>query len=417
MNHPGAAPTISPTEVSVSGPTLLLTLSGPDRPGVTQTLFQMVAEHDVIVVDVEQIVMRGRLILAVLVANAVDEGHGPTSFAALEQGAVRVASELEMELIISPGLGDAQPVRSGRLFVAVLGAPLRPAAVAAVADRIAAHGANIDRIERRAYYPVTAIELLVSGAIGVDELRSELAGVSVDQGIDIAVQRSGLHRRAKRLVMMDVDSTLVQGEAIDALAERAGCSDAVQALTEAAMRGEVDFAESLRARVALLAGLDAREIDDVRRSLRLSPGARTLVRTLKRLGYQCGAVSGGFTQVIEGVAGELGLDFTAANELEIVDGRLTGALVGPVIDRAGKAAALKTFAERAGVPLAATVAVGDGANDLDMLAVAGLGIAFNAKPVVRERADAAVNVPYLDAILYLLGISREEVDVADAEDD
>jgi phosphoserine phosphatase len=219
-----------------------------------------------------------------------------------------------------------------------------------------------------------------------------------------------------RLVVMDVDSTLLQDEAIDLLAARAGRAQEVAALTAAAMRGELDFADSLHQRVALLAGLEAAVIDQVLDSLRLAPGARTLIRTLRRLGYRCAAVSGGFTQFTDRLAAELGLDYTAANTLEITGGILTGRVTGPVIDRAGKEGALRQFAARAGVPLSQTVAVGDGANDLDMIATAGLGIAFNAKPAVRSAADTSVSVPHLDAILYLLGISRDDVEAADAED-
>jgi phosphoserine phosphatase len=218
-----------------------------------------------------------------------------------------------------------------------------------------------------------------------------------------------------RLVVMDVDSTLVQGEVIEMLAERAGCLEEVAAVTTAAMHGDLDFAESLTRRVALLEGLDAGALDDVYDNLLLTPGARTLVRTLKRLGYRFAIVSGGFSQITDRLAAELGIDFAAANELEIVDGRLTGRIVGPVVDRQGKAEALRRFAAEVGVSPAATVAVGDGANDLDMLAAAGLGVAFNAKPVVQQAADTTVNVPFLDTVIYLLGISREEVEAADAE--
>ena len=219
------------------------------------------------------------------------------------------------------------------------------------------------------------------------------------------------------LVVTDVDSTLIQGEVIEMLAEHAGCADEVSAVTEQAMRGELDFEESLRARVSLLEGVPESALAEVKRSIVYTPGARTMVRTLKRLGYRFALVSGGFTQLIAPMAEELGIDYFTANELEIVDGRLTGRVVGPVVDRAGKAEALRRFAADARIPVKNTVAIGDGANDLDMLAAAGLGIAFNAKPVVRDQARTSVNVPYLDAIVYLLGITREEIEAADADDD
>jgi phosphoserine phosphatase len=294
----------------------------------------------------------------------------------------------------------------------VLGSPLAPAAITAIAGRIAASGANIDRIGRLAQRPVTCIEMDVSGG-NPDVLRADLARAAAEQGVDVAVQRGGLHRRAMRLIVMDVDSTLIQDEVIDLLAARAGCAAEVAKLTESAMRGQEDFASSLRERVALLAGLEAGVLDEVRGELRLTAGARTLIGTLGGLGYKFGIVSGGFVQVIEPLAAELGIDYVAANVLEIAAGKLTGRLSGPVIDRAGKADALRRFAADAGVPLSQTVAIGDGANDLDMIAAAGLGVAFNAKPVVRDAADTSLSVPYLDAVLYLLGISSEEVAAAD----
>jgi phosphoserine phosphatase len=385
--------------------TLLITLTGPDRPGVTSRLFAVLARHPLSVLDIEQVVIRGKLVLGVLL-----ECDGPPDLTGIHAAVTALAADLGLEAEITTGSGASGdvPARGGRLHVTVLGSPLAPAAITAIAGRIAASGANIDRIGRLARRPVTCIEMEISGGDPV-LLREDLARVAVTQGIDVAVQRGGLHRRALRLIVMDVDSTLIRDEVIDLLAARAGCAGEVAKVTAAAMRGELDFAASLRERVALLAGLDARVLDEVRSELRLTAGARILIGTLGGLGYKFGIVSGGFVQVIAPLAAELGIGYVAANELEISAGKLTGQLCGPVIDRAAKADALRRFAAEAGVPLSQTVAVGDGANDLDMIAAAGLGIAFNAKPVVRDAADTSLSVPYLDAILYLLGISSDEI--------
>ena len=392
--------------------TLLITLTGRDRPGVTSRLFGALARFPLSVADIEQVTIRGRLVLGVLVG--CDE---PPDLTAIYRAVTELANDLGLEAEITtssaepPSRAGAGGVR-GRMHVTVLGSPLQPSAVAAVAGRIAASGANIDRITRLASDPVTCVELDVSGADPVS-LREALARVAVESGVDVAVQRAGLYRRAMRLIVMDVDSTLIQDEVIDLLAARAGCAAQVARVTESAMRGELDFAASLQERVALLKGLDAGVLDEVRAGLRLTPGARTLIRTLKRLGYRCGIVSGGFTAVIQPLADELGIDYVAANTLEISAGKLTGQVIEPIIDRDAKTEALRSFARAAGVPLSQTVAVGDGANDLGMIGAAGLGVAFNAKPMVRDAADTSVNVPYLDTILYLLGIPRDAVDAAD----
>ena len=385
--------------------TLLITLTGRDRPGVTSRLFGALARYPLSVLDIEQVVIRGKLVLGVLLGC-----DSPPDLTGIYDAVSALAGDLGLEAEITTGSGATGdlPARGGRLHVTVLGSPLAPAAITAIAGRIAASGANIDRIGRLARNPVTCIEMEISGGDPV-LLRGDLARVAVAQGIDVAVQRGGLHRRALRLIVMDVDSTLIRDEVIDLLAARAGAAEEVAKATAAAMRGELDFATSLRERVGLLAGLDAGVLDEVRDELRLTAGARTLIGTLGGLGYKFGIVSGGFTQVIAPLAAELGIGYVAANTLEISAGKLTGRLSGPLIDRAAKADALRGFAADAGVPLSQTVAVGDGANDLDMIAAAGLGIAFNAKPVVRDAADTSLSVPYLDAILYLLGISSEEV--------
>ena len=385
---------------------LLLTVTGPDHPGVTAALFDVLAAHDAELRDVEQVVVHDRLLLGVVVAGA---GDG----AALRRALTATAAELEVEVEFTP-LGDEEhPAPGVRHHVTVLGHPLRPAALAGVARRLAACGANIERVLRLSSYPLAAYDLLVSGG-QTQVLRTELAAEAVQQAVDIAVEPATLWRRARRLVVLDVDSTLVQGEVIEMLAAQAGCEAQVAEVTAQAMAGELDFEASLRARVALLEGLPAAAVDAVRAQVRLTPGARTLVRTLKRLGYAVGIVSGGFSCVTADLVDELGLDHALANDLEIVDGRLTGRVRGRVVDRARKAEALREFAAEQGLTMAQTVAIGDGANDLDMLAAAGLGIAFNAKPVVREAADAALSVPFLDAVLFLLGVPRDEVEAADA---
>lgn len=387
-------------------PTVLLTLTGPDRPGVTTAVFEALSLPEVEVLDVEQVVVRGYLTLAVLVAPGEAES---VALAAVH----RVGADLGLHVSGLSGHGDNEKRRRNRLTVTLLGQPVMPVAVAAIAGTLAANGANIDRIRRLSRFPVTTLELDVSGGEH-EALRRELALVSNRHAVDIAISPAGLARRGRRLVVMDVDSTLIRDEVIELLAAHAGREREVAAVTERAMRGEIDFAESLHERVACLAGLPVSVIDEVRRSIVLTPGARTLCRTLRRLGFTLGVVSGGFIEVVAPLAEELGIHHVAANRLEVKAGELTGRVLGEIVDRPGKAAALRRFAEEEGLPLARTVAIGDGANDLDMLATAGLGVAFNAKPMVRERADAAVNVPYLDAVLYLLGIPRSEVEEADA---
>ena len=301
--------------------------------------------------------------------------------------------------------------------IVVLGRPITANAFGVLAREAAALGVNIDTIRGVSDYPVTGLELRVSvPADAGRRLQTALAGVAAEEGVDIALENYSLERRGKRLIVFDVDSTLIQGEVIEMLAARAGTEAKVVQITEAAMRGELDFEESLRERVATLAGLPAEVVDEVADEVELMPGARTTLRTLRRLGFHCGVVSGGFRQVIEPLAHELMLDYVAANQLEIVDGKLTGRVIGPIIDRPGKAKALRDFAHQAGVPMEQTVAVGDGANDIDMLAAAGLGVAFNAKPALREVADASLSHPYLDTVLFILGVTRGEIEAADAAD-
>ena len=388
----------------------LILISGVDAPGVTQALFAALDPFSITILDIEQVVIRGRLILTTLIS--LDPAHAQ----AIETDLLDATSKLSLDLAID--FSD-QPKREGRnsnLHIIVLSENLRPAGIGALASKIAEQGGNIDRIHRTASYPLTAIEFEVSLNLNDDKLKivqRELAEIAQNSGIDIAVEQSGLVRRAKRIVLLDMDSTLIQQEVIDLLAERCGVGAEVAAITQSAMRGELDFTESLTARVKLLAGANAEILESVKAGITLTPGARTLIRTLHKLGHKVGVVSGGFLDVIEPLLKELEIDFYRANKLEITDGKLTGNVLGSIIDENGKALALREFASAENVNLSQTIAIGDGANDLGMLELAGLGIAFNAKPAVRAAANSSINSPYLDSVLYLMGITRNEIEDAD----
>lgn len=392
----------------------LILLSGNDGPGVTQSLFETLAPFSITILDMEQVVIRGRLILTTLISL------NPAHADAIEEDLIALGERLGLDLAIdftdvSNPQTKTSSVHEQALQLVVLSRALKPEAIARVASVINQHQGNVDRFRRTAAYPVTAIEfdLSIPSTSSAVELKRDLADLALREGIDLAIEAGGLARRSKRIVLLDMDSTFIQQEVIDLLAENAGVGDQVKEITEAAMRGELDFAQSLTARTALLAGLNETAIADARGKITLTPGARTLVRTLHRLGHKVGIVSGGFVNVIEPLIDEMKLDFFKANVLEVSDGKLTGKIVGPIVDRAAKARFLQEFATREGVALSQTIAVGDGANDLDMLNAAGLGIAFNAKPAVKAQADSALNIPYLDAILFMMGIPREEIEEAD----
>ena len=391
----------------------LILISGVDAPGVTQALFAALEPFSITILDIEQVLIRGRLILTTLIA--LDPAHA----SAIEADLIETTNKLGLDLAIDFSVQPKGENKNSNLHIVVLSQDLRPASIGALARKIAEQGGNIDRIHRTASYPLTAIEFEVSLNLNEENLKviqRELAEIAQSNGIDIAVEQSGLARRAKRIVLLDMDSTLIQQEVIDLLAEMCGVGERVAAITESAMRGELDFAASLDARVKLLAGADMEILQSVKASITLTPGARTLIRTLHKLGHKVGVVSGGFLDVIEPLLQELKIDFYRANKLEIKDGKLTGNLLGAIIDKNAKADALREFADAENVSLAQTIAIGDGANDLGMLEIAGLGIAFNAKPAVRAAASSSINSPYLDSVLYLMGITRSEIEAADRVD-
>ncbi len=388
------------------GSTILVSVHGPDHPGISAGLMDVLAAGGARIYDIEQIVVRGRLTLNVL----IDVGEDKATIRDLLLFGWEEGLHVEFEVV------DPTPTAVKQMFVVtVLGASVGPDDFGGVARAIADGGGNIERIFRLSRYPVVSYELAVSGG-DIDQIREGLVLTAADRTIDVAIRPDGLERRAKRLVVLDVDSTLIQEEVVNLLAREAGVEDEVSKVTAAAMAGDIDFEASLRQRVAALEGLDRTAMDRVFAAITPTPGARTFIRALKRLGMKTAIVSAGFTRFADALAAELGIDFSLSNTLDVKEGVLTGRLVGEFVDGPRKAQFLRDLASREGISTAQVVAVGDGANDLDMLAAAGLGIAFNAKPIVRAHADTVVSAPYLDAILFLMGVRREHIEAADAAD-
>lgn len=383
----------------------LILLTGNDKPGITEALFATLSPFSVAILDIEQVVISHRLILTVLIS--LNPAHEKAIVADLLQ--CEQSMGVEIATLFSTNTPQSIAVKKGLLHVAILSTKLHPLALAAISGAMASVGANIERISRTASQPVIAIEFLISG-VEQSAVSAALAPIAVTHNVDIAVQPGGLLRLAKKLVQLDVDSTLIQQEVIELLAAKAGVGQEVIEITDLAMRGELDFEQSLRSRVKLLKGLPESAISEVQKEISLTPGARTLIRTLHRLGHSVAVVSGGFIDVIAPLLDSLEIKYVKANKLEIIDGFLTGNITGEVIDRAAKAAALREFAELENLTMSQTIAIGDGANDLDMIAAAGLGIAFNAKPAVKAVADSSLTAPYLDSVLYLLGIASEDVE-------
>lgn len=393
---------------------LLITVTGVDKPGITARVASLLASGGLGLLDVEQVVVQGNLNLTFV----VDAGTAKLGELPILKDLLWSARELGMVIdfrFASPP--ESKPTREAWALTLVSG-QITAAMLATAAEAAAARGFNIDKIGRLSGSKLASIELTLSKEVALagkneaDEqaLKTDLLALQATLGCDVALQREGLTRRSKRLVIMDMDSTLIRQEVIDELARKVGVYDKVAAITHRAMNGELDFDGALRERVALLAGAPATILDDVLADIELTPGAENLVRVLRRLGYRLAVISGGFIQVTEPLRQQLGLDYAFANELEVDNGKLTGRVIGPIVNRQRKADLLDSLAQAERVSLDQVIAIGDGANDLDMLHRAGLGIAFNAKQIVREQADYAINQRNLDAILYLLGITD-----ADAE--
>jgi phosphoserine phosphatase len=391
---------------------VLVTLAGPDRQGITAEVTGVLATGGAALLDVEQVVVHGQLTLCLLI------GSDPECTARVLDLLRTAAHRLDLDLATRPLPPDEPGAELAPVQVAVtvIGDNLDATGLHAVARVLARHGGNIERIHRLSDAGLTSLELIVSipGATSsdaLDERTREIRRALLEEvgRLDIAVQREGLTRRAKRLVAMDMDSTLIQLEVIDELAFRHGVGEQVADLTRRAMLGELDFEQSLRARVGLLAGLDVAVLDDIARNLPLTDGAASLVRVLRRLGYRTAVISGGFTFAAQALKDRLGLDYAYANTLERAGGKLTGRVLDPVVTPNRKADLLDLIAQGEGIELDQAIAIGDGANDLPMLERAGLGIAFHAKPKLTAAADTAVSHGGLDRVLYLLGLRGRDI--------
>lgn len=382
---------------------LLLTVSGKDHPGITARLTGVLAQHGAEILDIDQVVLHGRLTLCLRVS--LPPRHGALRDLLIEAKSMGVALELEP-------LGSTNEEPSGTSWVVTALSPrLHAQGLHALTRCLAEHNVNVEKVARLSEDCLSSIELRVRLNEDVDPqaLRRELLALATEGGFDVALQPASLYLRSKRLVVMDMDSTLIQIEVIDELARRAGVVDRVSDITERAMRGELDFDASLKERVALLEGLDAGALTEIAESLPLTEGAERLIRVLRRLGFRTAVLSGGFDVPAEALRSRLGIDYAFANTLEVREGRLTGRLVGPIVNAERKAELLEEIAGREGILLDQVIAVGDGANDLLMLEKAGLGIAFRAKPKLREAADTSISSTGLDGILYLLGINGREL--------
>ncbi|MFW1677641.1 phosphoserine phosphatase SerB [Pontibacter sp. JAM-7] len=400
---------------------ILLTISGEDKPGVTSAMTSILAEYHLNILDIGQAVIHNTLSLGILVEVTRQAESSP-----MLRDVLFKAHELNMNIRFQPIEVDSyshwvEGQGKSRHIITLLSRKLSAHHIATVTRIAASHGLNIDNISRLSgrisldegpSQTKACVEFSVRGAPkDTAALRAEFLKAASDLDVDIAFQEDNIYRRNRRLVVFDMDSTLIEAEVIDELAKEAGVGEQVAEITEAAMRGDIDFNESFRRRMALLKGLDVSVLESIAERLPLTEGAEELVSNLKALGFKTAILSGGFTYFAERLQKRLGFDYVYANELDVQDGKVTGEVKGNIVNGERKAELLRSIAEKEGIQLEQTIAVGDGANDLPMLSIAGLGIAFRAKPLVRQSAKQSISTLGLDGILYLIGFrDRDTLD-------
>lgn len=391
---------------------VLVTVTGPDTSGITAALTGIIEDNGASLLDIEQVVVQGQLTLCLLIQVEGARARGEPVLKDLLFEAKDMGLHLDFEVLTARE--SERPPRDGRCRYAVtaIADNLGAGGVHRIAEVLARHGANIDHIRRLSREILSSVEFVVclpdeDGK--ADALRADLLDIATDTDIDIALQRENLQRRSKRLVVMDMDSTLIQVEILDEMARLYGVVEEVAEITRRAMAGELDFEQSLKERIRLLEGMPYDEVLRLAEDLPVTEGAEQLLKVLRGLGYKTGVLSGGFRFAADALKQRLGLDYAYANQLEVKGGRLTGRVKEPIVGPQRKADLLDAIAQREGISLEQTIAIGDGANDLAMLERAGLGIAFHAKPKLKAAADTSLSRGGLDRILYLLGLSEEDV--------
>jgi phosphoserine phosphatase len=393
---------------------ILINASGEDKPGVTSAITCLLAQHDANILDIGQAVIHDTLALGILVELNLSQAEKDSLFDEILVGTRALAIQVRFQPIALDHYQQwVDQQGKPRHIVTLLSRQVTAMQIAQLTAITVKHGLNIDHINRLSgRVPLDALNESSNACVefsvrGMPEdlvaLRADFMELSTRLEVDVAFQRDTVYRRNRRLVCFDMDSTLIDAEVIDELAKAAGVGEQVIAITEAAMRGEIDFKQSFARRMALLKGLDESVLAEIAANLRLTEGAEKLISTLKKLGYKTAILSGGFNYFGRYLQEKLGIDYVFANELDVVDGKITGEVVGTVVDGQRKAELLAMLAKQEGIALEQVIAVGDGANDLPMLSVAGLGIAFRAKPLVKASAEHAISTLGLDAILYLLG--------------